>query len=257
MSNLVQQWTQTRSNVNRIGFRPNYDHLLDNADDTADVTFVFPEKNSKQNGTRNKPEKVRAHKFVLTTYSQKFKAMFDGPSKKKKEIQIKDISMSTFQSMIRYVCTHTHTQCVVFNQSFSNNFFFSHFRYVYTGQAIADGEDLVALYYAVNKFDFADIRKSLEEKLIDDLTIDNVLERLEWFKRFGRTEVDNEIKKFVANHLMQILEHQSFVRIHRSTVTSILLLNHMNAVEIQIFDAFAGPKPSVKGMELKIQHPSN
>lgn len=77
-----------------------FEHLL-NDNEMIDCHFVFIKENGDQDEL--KENRIGAHKTILSARSKVFKAMFYGPLSGKDEVEIADISMNTFNLMLRYL----------------------------------------------------------------------------------------------------------------------------------------------------------
>lgn len=102
---------------------------------------------------------------------------------------------------------------------------------------INSSSKLLSCFLTAEKYGLAPLSIRLGEKLIKNLSIDNVLETYESMNRFQKPEIMEKIVSFIQDNTLLILEHESFIRIHRKTLNFVLSQQKLNAVEIQLFHA--------------------
>lgn len=87
------------------------------------------------------------------------------------------------------------------------------------------------------KYDFGKLSNLVGMKLMENLSIDNIMEVYESIDRFQKPEMMKTICSFIENNTLLIVEHENFVHIHRNTLNFVLSQSNLNVCEIQLFNA--------------------
>lgn len=102
---------------------------------------------------------------------------------------------------------------------------------------MGSGKELFELLLAVDKYDFGKLSNLIEKKLVESLSIENVMKVYEFFDLLQKPDMIDKIRSFVQDNTLLILKHESFTQIQRKTLNFVLSQQKLNVAEIQLFQA--------------------
>lgn len=166
---------------------------------TADVHFTFKSK-----------ERVPAHKYLLAAASDVFDAMFYGPVKEKGDVEIDDASAVGFMEFLRF-------------------FYFNQIKLT-----MANIGDVLNLG---QKYDINECVNLCLRFLIENLTIDNVLEVFSLAILFEQDDLREKCEDFIEYNTEEILQTTNFLECDRQVLNHILKLRSLSCSETVVFEA--------------------
>ncbi|KAK0161716.1 hypothetical protein PV327_008134 [Microctonus hyperodae] len=150
-----------------------------NLPDLKDATIVIDEK------------EIPVHKIILAAHSPVFLAMFkaDMTESVNKIIVINDIDFDIIKKVIRFI---------------------------YTGvlDPTLDVNALLSILEVANKYEIMSLKKLCEERLIEDMTTDNVLKILERASLYGVPQMMETLTSFMVKKKLQIVALEDFADLY-------------------------------------------
>ncbi|XP_055302490.1 uncharacterized protein LOC129568525 [Sitodiplosis mosellana] len=172
-------------------------------DDTADVHFLFESKNAK-------PERVPAHKILLTAVSEAFRAMFSGTWKEKNEVPIVDATAAGFKEFLQF-------------------FYLDEIRL--TAENIGEVINLGKMYLVTECVKVCDLF------LQDNLTVENVCMVYGTATLFDIDELKRLCEASISINATAVLKSPGFLKCDQKTIGRILKLDTLSCPEAEVFDA--------------------
>lgn len=173
-------------------------NLYKQRDETGDVTFIV------------QTERIRAHRCVLATLSEKYKAQFFGPQPDQGDIQVDGVTAAAFKEFLKLFYSNKFELSIeniadvldLVKQSLIDDFVTECINFLKRKVAI---DNVCSIYRLASAYDVIDLKESCERKISDD------------------TE-----KMFAT---------EDFANCDRETLEMILKLNLFSCTENEVFDA--------------------
>ncbi|XP_053204827.1 BTB/POZ domain-containing protein 1-like [Panonychus citri] len=174
---------------------------LFNCETLADVHFIV--------GHDNPPNRIPAHKFVLSIGSPVFDVMFNGQLTSEEDIEIPDITdIAAFMSLLRFL---------------------------YTDEVVIGPETVMTTLYAAKKYAVPILENSCVEFLKQNLSPDNAFMLLMQSRLFDENALAQMCLDTIDKSAEEALEAEGFVDIDHATLISVLERNTLRIKEINLF----------------------
>ena len=152
-----------------------------------------------------------AHKYVLATASPVFFAMLYGELAENSEmIEVKDCDPESFVEFLRFV---------------------------YCDDANLNSITVLGVLYLAKKYIIPVLVKECILYLMENITIDNVLEVLHCARCFSEDKLERHCWSLVSRRTFQAVNSDSFLEIEQSLLSSILEKDSLTISEIDLFNA--------------------
>lgn len=172
------------------------------SNDHSDVMFIVEN------------EKLPAHRNILATRSEYFRAMlFGGLSEStQNEIRLK-VPLEPFKALLKYI--------------YSGN------------MAVAQmkQEAILEVLGLANQYGLTDLEIAIADHLRQILSLDNVCTFLNAAKLFGLEDFTKACHAFLDENAETILKHESFKTLSQDAICSVLMRDSFLAAELEIFEA--------------------
>ncbi|XP_028396289.1 BTB/POZ domain-containing protein 6-B-like [Dendronephthya gigantea] len=175
-------------------------HMFNNPD-MSDISF-----------TCESSDKIfYAHKYVLSTSSAVFHAMFyGGLAVKDSQIDLSDTNKGSLEQFLRFL---------------------------YTEECTLDSDNVVAVLYLAKKYIVPSLSKKCVDFLGENLNAENVLSVLEQAVRFDEKEFEAQCWKVVQSNADKVVTSDSFNNISQMTLAKLLKQDVLDVPEINLFQA--------------------
>ncbi|VDI55300.1 BTB/POZ domain-containing protein 3/6 [Mytilus galloprovincialis] len=168
-------------------------------EDMADVFFSFKGENIAR---------IPAHKMILALGSPVFKAMFYGSFPQSEgDIRIEDITLETFQTLVRYM---------------------------YTDHLLLSKKNVISLLYAAQKYQIAGLISKCENYLQDNLAVNNACTIFSNTKFFTMDTLQTNALKFIADNAIEVLKSEDFLLLPSENIVYILELDSLRVQEVDV-----------------------
>ena len=175
-------------------------HMFNNSD-MSDISFTC----------EGSDKILYAHKYVLGTSSAVFRAMFYGDLAEKNSIvHLSDTDVKSLEEFLRFL---------------------------YTDECNLTTDNGVSVMYLSKKY----IVPSLTEKCVNNLEssikAENVMSILEQATHFDESKLEMSCWEFIKSNTKQAVASTDFNNVSQKTLASLLRLNELNIVEVELFRA--------------------
>ncbi|XP_055306462.1 BTB/POZ domain-containing protein 2-like isoform X2 [Sitodiplosis mosellana] len=171
----------------------------------ADFYFIFETTDSD-----SEYERVAAHKLLLATGSDVFRAMFNGSWKEQYETKITDASADEFKQFLQFF-------------------------YINTVEITMDS--IAKVMYLGDKYNVPNCLSVCEKFVIDLITDDNV----SWAYEIGIAINQDKLKKYcetiIGLNTKAVLTSDSFLVCTQNTLGRILSMKHLSCTEAELFES--------------------
>lgn len=174
---------------------------LDNR--TGDVFFTF-------NSELSKPQKIPAHKSILSAISPVFDAMFYGPAKERGDVKIVDASPEAFREFLQFF---------------------------YISTVILTRENIPEVMNLGKKYKLDDCINVCTAFCESTLTLDNMCFSYELALLFEQKELEQRCESMIIENPEGVLQSNSFLNCELNLVRHILKLNLLGCAESVLFEA--------------------
>ncbi|XP_065057174.1 BTB/POZ domain-containing protein 6-B-like [Rhopilema esculentum] len=156
-------------------------------------------------------EIIYAHKYVLATASPVFFAMLYGELAENTDvIDVKDCDPESFTEFLRFV---------------------------YCDQANLNSNSVLGVLYLAKKYIIPVLVKECISYLMENITIDNVLEVLHCARCFSEEKLERHCWSLVSRKTLAAVNTEAFLEVEKSLLTSILKKDSLTINEIDLFHA--------------------
>lgn len=165
----------------------------------ADIHFVF-----------DSGERIPAHKLLLATASDVFRAMFNGSYIEKTEAKIVDASADAFKEFLQFI---------------------------YRPKAVVTMANVSEVMNFGKKYDIAECFNICGEFLAQNINTDDVLWIYKVAEHLSHEKLQGECEKYVERNTQEIFTSEGFLKCDRKTVKWILQMDSLFCSEVELFEA--------------------
>ena len=165
-------------------------HMFNNSD-MSDISFTC----------EGSDKTFYAHKYVLSTSSAVFHAMFYGGFAV--EDSIVPLSDTNEESLEQFL------------------------RFLYTEECTLTGDNVLAIMYLAKKYMIPSLNEKCVNFLLENLNPENVLDVLEQATRFDEKELEKRCWKIIVSNAGEVVASDSFNNISQTTLAKLLKRDHL------------------------------
>ena len=175
-------------------------HMFNNSD-MSDISFTC----------EGSDKTFYAHKYVLSTSSAVFNAMFyGGLAVKDSIVHLSDTNEESLEQFLRFL---------------------------YTEECTLTADNVVAIMYLAQKYIIPSLNEKCVNFLLENLNPENVLDVLEQATRFDEKELEKRCWKIIVSKTGEVVASDSFNNTSQTTLTKLLKRNKINIPEVKLFQA--------------------
>jgi hypothetical protein len=175
-------------------------HMFNNSD-MSDISFTC----------EGSHRTFYAHKYVLSTSSAVFNAMFyGGLAEKDPIVHLSDTNEESLEQFLRFL---------------------------YMDECTLTGDSVVAIMYLAKKYILPSLVEKCTNFLSANLNVENALDVLEQATGFEEKELEKECWKFIVSHTRKVIASDSFNNISQTTLAKLLMRDKLYIPEVELFQA--------------------
>ncbi|CAB3984989.1 BTB POZ domain-containing 6-like, partial [Paramuricea clavata] len=180
-------------------------HMFNNSD-MSDISFTC------EGSHKGSDKTFYAHKYVLSTSSAVFHAMFYGALAEKDSIvHLSDTNAESLEQFLRFL---------------------------YTEECTLTADNVIAIMYLAQKYIIPSLYEKCVNFLLENLNPENVLDVLEQATRFDEKELEKRCWKIIVSKTGKVVASDSFNNISQTTLTKLLKrTDKINIPEVKLFQA--------------------
>lgn len=211
-TNHIQHNHNWQSNKHSVKSRLLY---LLNTGVLSDVTFIVGGSSllsSISASTLATPERIVAHKFVLSMSSAVFDAMFNGrmAADDDSAIEIPDVEPSAFKALLKFI---------------------------YTDEISVDSDTVMSILYTAKKYSVPALEQECVEYLKDNINCDNVFMLLAQARLFDEPVLANMCLESIDKNTTEALASEGFTELDLDTLCLVLSRDSLGVRECKLFSA--------------------
>ena len=175
-------------------------HMFNNSD-MSDISFTC----------EGSDKILYAHKYVLGTSSAVFRAMFYGDLAEKNSIvHLSDTDEKSLEEFLRFL---------------------------YTDECNLTTDNVVSVMYLSKKYIVPSLTEKCVNNLASSIKAENVMSILEQATHFDESKLEMSCWEFIKSNTKQAVASTDFNNVSQKTLASLLRLNELNIVEVELFRA--------------------
>lgn len=169
----------------------------------ADIRFIFKLSDGQI-------EHIPAHKILLASTSDVFRAMFNGSWREKNEVEITDASVDAFKEFLQFV---------------------------YLPQVKVSTNHIAEVMYLGDKYNVTNCLKTCTQLLMDSLNEDNVCSAYKLAILFNEEYLKKYCELIIKMNTKTVLESENFLECDSKVLNHILKLDSLSSSETEVFEA--------------------
>jgi hypothetical protein len=175
-------------------------HMFNNSD-MSDISFTC----------EGSDKILYAHKYVLGTSSAVFRAMFYGDLAEKNSIvHLSDTDVKSLEEFLRFL---------------------------YTDACNLTTDNVISVMYLSKKYIVPSLTEKCVNNLASSIKAENVMSILEQATHFDESKLEMSCWQFIKSNTKQAVASTDFNNVSQKTLASLLRLNELNIVEVELFRA--------------------